>query len=163
LPVLSGASYRGHAARRRTYPQALCHSARCRESRPASATGRPQPESSPAATASARSILQGASRDSGRRRPKKSGGDPVKLCKINACLNLRNQASINSEPSCSGSVRSFGDASSSEAIQPSLIYTTPYSATRGRNSDCDPRIPRDHLAFCRKYPTETCVAGNGGV
>jgi hypothetical protein len=36
-------------------------------------------------------------------------------------------------------------------------------ATRGRNSDCDPRIPRDHLAFCRKYPTETCVAGNGGV
>src|SRR5262249_38955002 len=36
--------------------------------------------------------------------------------KINACLNLRNQASINSESSCSGSVRSFGDVYSSEAI-----------------------------------------------
>jgi hypothetical protein len=59
-------------------------------------------------------------------RPKKSGGDRVKFSKINACLNLRNQASINSEPSCSGSVRSSGDASSSEAIQPSLIYTTLY-------------------------------------
>jgi len=37
------------------------------------------------------------------------------------------------------------------------------SATRSRNFDCDPRIPRDHLAFCRKYPTGTCVAGNGGA
>jgi hypothetical protein len=34
--------------------------------------------------------------------------------------------SLNSEPSCSGSVRSFGDACSSEAIQPSLIYTSLY-------------------------------------
>src|SRR5262249_10340019 len=38
----------------------------------------------------------------------KSGGDRVKFSKISACLNLRNQASIDSEPSCSGSVRSFG-------------------------------------------------------
>jgi hypothetical protein len=59
-------------------------------------------------------------------RPKKSGGDRVRLCKINAFLNLRNQASINSEPSCSGSVRSSGDDSSSEAIRPSPIYTSLY-------------------------------------
>lgn len=59
-------------------------------------------------------------------RPKKSGGDRVKFSKINACLNLRNRASINSEPACSKSVRSFGDASSSEPIQPSLIYTSLY-------------------------------------
>ena len=62
------------------------------------------------------------------RRPKKSGGDRGKFSKIGACLNLRNQASINSEPSCSGSVRSFGDAYSSEAIQPSLIYTSLYKS-----------------------------------
>ena len=46
--------------------------------------------------------------------------------KINACLNLRTQASVNSEPSCSGSVRSSGGAYSSGAIQPPLIYTTLY-------------------------------------
>src|SRR5215510_9714418 len=40
-------------------PDHLPNSARGRESRAASATGRPQPENSPAATASARSILLG--------------------------------------------------------------------------------------------------------
>jgi DNA-binding winged helix-turn-helix (wHTH) protein len=61
-------------------------------------------------------------------RPKKTGGDWVKLCKIRACPNLRNQTSTNSESPCSGSARSFGDASSSEAIHPSLIYTTLYKS-----------------------------------
>src|SRR5262249_38379899 len=42
-------------------PDRVPNSARGRESRPASATGRPQPENSPAATASARSILLGDS------------------------------------------------------------------------------------------------------
>jgi hypothetical protein len=58
-------------------------------------------------------------------RPKKSGGDWVEFSKINACPTPRNQTSINSELSYSGSARSFGDASSSEAIQRSLIYTKP--------------------------------------
>jgi hypothetical protein len=62
------------------------------------------------------------------RRPKKTGGDQVKSSKIRACPNLRNQTSTNSEWSCLGSARSFGDGSSSEAIQPSLIYTTPYKS-----------------------------------
>jgi hypothetical protein len=43
------------------------------------------------------------------------------------------------------------------------VFTIVDGATRGRNFDCDPRIPRDHLTFCRKYPTGTCVAANGGV
>src|SRR5262249_57038802 len=62
------------------------------------------------------------------RRPKKSGGDWVKFSKINACPTPQNQTSINSELSYSGSARSFGDASSSEAIQQSPIYTTPYKS-----------------------------------
>jgi len=67
--------------------------------------------------------------------------DPVKLWKIKACLNLQNQSSINSEPFCSGSVRSFGDDSSSEAIQPSLIYTILYKppAVRQFCAWCDGR------------------------
>jgi hypothetical protein len=59
---------------------------------------------------------------------KKPGEGWVKFCKITACPNLRNQTSTNSKSPCSGSARSFGDASSSEAIQPSPIYTTPYKS-----------------------------------
>src|SRR5262249_4289898 len=61
-------------------------------------------------------------------RPKKTGGDRVRFSKITACPNLRNQTSTNSESSCLGSARSFGDAYSSEAIQPSPIYTSFYKS-----------------------------------